>query len=113
MTTRAATVGPDATLQAVSAAMLDAGVQAAVVVDRGEPVGIVSAETIAAAMAAGLDVTAGRAEAAADRRVVVVRADDSLLEAHERMRAAGQDCAAVVGPDGRTLIGLLTESGGP
>ncbi|HEX3873228.1 MAG TPA: CBS domain-containing protein [Solirubrobacteraceae bacterium] len=108
MTTRTASVGRDATLQEASAAMLDAGVLAAVVVDGGQPVGLVSAETIAGAMAAGLDVTAGRAEAAADRGAVVVRADDLLLDAHERMHRAGRESAAVVGDDGR-LVGLLVD----
>jgi CBS domain-containing protein len=108
MSTRTANVEKDATLQEASAVMLDAGLQAAVVVNEGTPVGLLSAETIAAAMAAGLDVTAGRAEAAADQRIVIVRADDSLLDAHERMRRAGQESAAVVGEDGR-LVGLLTD----
>jgi CBS domain-containing protein len=107
MTARTASVSRDATLQEASAAMLDAGVQAAVVVDGGVPIGLLSAETIAAAMAAGLDVTAGRAEAAADAGMVVVRAGDSLLDAHERMRRAGRDLAAVIGDDGH-LVGLLT-----
>jgi CBS domain-containing protein len=106
MTTRTAGVSRDATLQEASAAMLDAGVQAAVVVDGGVPVGLLSADTIAAAMAAGLDVTAGRAGAAADAGMVVVRAGASLLDAHQRMRRAGRDLAAVIGEDGR-LVGLL------
>jgi CBS domain-containing protein len=108
MTTRTASVGRDATLQEASAAMLDAGVLAAVVVDGGAPVGLLGAETIAAAMAAGLDVSAGRAEAAADRQIVVVRTDDSLLDAHERMRRAGRESAIVVGEDGR-VVGLLAD----
>jgi CBS domain-containing protein len=108
MSARVASVGPDATLQEASAAMLDAGVQAAVVVDDGNPVGILSAETIAAAMSAGLDVTAGRAEAAADRGIIVVRADQSLIDAHDEMRRTGRERAAVVGPDG-SLVGLLLD----
>lgn len=91
--------------------MLDAGVQAAVVTDGDKPVGLLHAATIAAAMAAGLDVAAGRAEAAADRGPVIVRGDDSLLTAHERMRTAGRDYAIVVDHDGRP-IGLLGSPGG-
>jgi CBS domain-containing protein len=109
MTARLATVRPDATLQEASAAMLDAGVQAAVVVDDGSPVGMLAAETIAAAMAAGLDVTAGRAQAAADRGIVIVSADRPLIDAHEEMRRAGRESAAVVGSDGR-LVGLLLDA---
>jgi predicted transcriptional regulator len=104
----AVTVAPTMTLQAASAAMLDAGVQAAVVVKRGKTCGLLTAAAITSALADGFDVRRTLVSAVAERHPAVVRPDEPLAEVHQRMRAEQRGLAAVTGPHGEPL-GLLED----
>ena len=103
------TVAPDATVQRASAAMLDASAHTAVVVEDGDRVvGIVTAEGIAQALADGRDATETRIGLIVDLDPPVFDPDDTLADAHQRMRFANHSTAPVVGSDGR-LVGLLID----
>jgi predicted transcriptional regulator len=104
----AVTVEPAMTLQAASAAMLDAGVQAAVVVKRGRFCGLLTAEAITRALAEGYDVRQTLVSAVAERHPAVARPDEPLAEVHQRMRAEQRGLAAVTGRRDEPL-GLLED----
>ncbi len=106
------TIGPAATLQDASAAMLDAGTHAAVIMHGRRIVGLLTADDIAAAMSSGCDVTASRAADRAEDDVLVTKPDAPLAQAHERMRAAHRRIAAVVDASGQP-IGVLVDPEAP
>jgi CBS domain-containing protein len=108
MSTPPVTVQPATTIQAASMAMLDAGAHAALVVDDGRVCGLVTADDVARALAAGHDPSETAVGAIADQDPPLVSPDDRLAEAHERMRAAGRDVVAVTGRH-REPIGLLID----
>jgi CBS domain-containing protein len=101
-------VEPATTIQQTSAAMLDAGVHAAVVVDRGKVCGVVTADDISRALADGYDATETLVGAIAESDPLLARPDEPLAEAHQRMRARGRPVAAVAGRHGEPL-GLLED----
>jgi CBS domain-containing protein len=103
-----AAIGPGATLQEASAAMLAAGTHAAVVVRDDKFAGLLAADDVAGAMASGADVTRSRAAELAHRDIVVAERDEPLPEAHLRMRRAQREIAAVVDASGRP-VGLLID----
>jgi predicted transcriptional regulator len=104
----AVTVEPAMTLQAASAAMLDAGVQAAVVVERGKTCGLLTAEAVARALAEGFDARTTLVGAVAQRNPALARPDEPLAEVHQRMRAEQCGLAAVTGRHDEPL-GLLED----
>lgn len=101
-------IGPSATLQQASAAMLDGDADAAIVARNDAVCGLLGAEDVAQALADGCDPAATSAIAIAAADPPRARADELLAEVHMRMRAAGQPRAVVVGHHGEPL-GLLTE----
>lgn len=98
---------PDTTLQAASATMLDAHAHSAIVVERGRVCGLVTVAHVAQSLAAGPDTRVG---AVAELDPPVVRAQEPLAEAHERMRAA-QRAALPVVAEGGEPVGLLVDLG--
>jgi CBS domain-containing protein len=102
-------VDPATPVQEAAARMLDAGVAAAVVVDRGRISGLATAEHVASALASGYDATETGIGVIASPDPLVVRADDPLAEAHLQMRAAGCATAPVVGPGGKEPVGVLVD----
>lgn len=98
------------TIRDASAAMLDAQVEAAVVVDGTKLRGLLTASEVAAALAEGCDVEATPVGAAARLDPPVVEADEPLAEAHQRMRAADELVAVVLADAGRPL-GVLADDG--
>ncbi len=107
MTSPPVTVAPDTTIQAASAAMLDAHAHAAIVVEGGRVRGLVTVDDVARALAAGADTPVG---AVAEPDPPVVHAQEPLAEAHERMRAAQRGALPVVANGGEPL-GLLVDPG--
>jgi CBS domain-containing protein len=101
-------VEPETTIQAASAAMLDARAHAAVVVDGGRVCGIATAGDVARALADGYDATETRIGAIADRDPPLARPGEPLAEAHQRMRADGHGVVAVAGAHDEPL-GLLVD----
>jgi predicted transcriptional regulator len=101
-------VDPATRVQDAAARMLDAHVDAAVVVDRRRVCGLVTAGHVAAALAEGHDATETQVGAIAARDPSVVRADDLLVDAHLRMRAEGCAVAPVVGSRGEP-VGVLVD----
>jgi CBS domain-containing protein len=101
-------VEPATTIQQASAAMLDAGVHAAVVVDRKKVRGVVTADDISRALAQGYDAGETVVGAIAERDPFLARPDEPLAEAHLRMRAGACAVAAVAGRHGEPL-GLLED----
>jgi CBS domain-containing protein len=99
---------PETTVQAASAAMLDAGVHAALIVERAKVCGLVTADDIARALAEGYDAAETLVGVICDRDVALVEPDEPLADAHERMRADGRRVAAVAGRRGEPL-GLLED----
>jgi CBS domain-containing protein len=108
MISPAVVVAPQATMQDASAAMLDAGAQAAVVVDRGRVRGLVTVDDISDALSEGLDAAEARVDSIAERDPPVARHDDLLAEVHQRMRAQGRRVLPVVGRD-HAPLGLLED----
>jgi CBS domain-containing protein len=108
MTSPPVVVEPATTVQATSAAMLDAGSHAAVVVDEGKVCGLVTAGDISRMLAEGYDAAETLVGVIANRDLEVVEPDEPLAEVHERMRAAGRRVVAVAGPRGEPL-GLLED----
>jgi CBS domain-containing protein len=104
------TVEPTTTVQEASARMLDAAVQAAVVVDDGRVCGMVTAELLSEALGRGYDPTDTLVGVVAEREPLVVDADALLADAHQRMRAAERTIAPVVAA-GRRPVGLLEDHG--
>lgn len=103
-----ALVAPATTIQEASQAMLDAETHAAIVVDDGRVCGIATADDVARALTEGYDASETPIGVIAQRDAVVLRADDRLLEAHERMRAAAHPAAPVVDDHGAP-VGLLVD----
>jgi predicted transcriptional regulator len=89
-----------------SAARLDGATEAAIVVDGSHICGLLTADGVARAL--GHDVARTPARAIADPTVPVIRADESLAEARQRMRAEEQPLAIVV-DDRRRVVGLLCD----
>ena len=103
------TVEQAMTIQQASAAMLDAGVHAAVVVDRKKKArGVITADDIFRALAQGYDAGETLVGAIAASDPLLARPDEPLAEAHLRMRAEACAVAAVAGPHGEPL-GLLED----
>jgi predicted transcriptional regulator len=103
------TVGPATTVQQASATMLDAQVQAAVVVADGRVSGMVTAERLSEALAQGYDPTDTLVSVVAEREPPLVNADEPLAEAHQRMRAADRTIAVVTA--GGRPVGMLEDRG--
>lgn len=101
-------VEPATTLQAASASMLDAGEHAALIVERGRVCGLVTARDVSRALEGGYDPTETLIGVIAERNPPVVRADEPLAEAHERMRAQQRRVMAVVGAK-REPVGVLED----
>jgi CBS domain-containing protein len=114
MTAPPVTVEPATTVQDASAAMLDAGVQAALVVDRGRVCGIVTAEDVLHALADGHDAAETLVRVIAQPDPPLVRPEEPLAEAHIRMRAGQRGVAPVAGPKDEPLGVLVDpEAGAP
>ena len=103
------TVGRATTIQDASAAMVDAGSQAALVVDEGRVCGIVTAADVARALGDGYDAAETPIGAIAEPDPPLVRADEPLAEVHQRMRADGRRVTAVAGSHGEPL-GVLVDT---
>jgi CBS domain-containing protein len=101
-------VAPETTVQAASAAMLDAHDHAALVVDRGRVRGLITVDDISRALADGHDAAETQVAAIADRDPPRARPEEPLAEVHQRMRAAGRGVVAVVGPRDQP-IGVLAD----
>jgi CBS domain-containing protein len=99
------------TVQDASGAMLDARVESAVVVDRTNVRGLLTASDVADALAEGRDVASTPVMAVANPEPTLVKAREPLAEAHERMHIRGDSLAVVVGDDGRP-VGVLADHGG-
>jgi CBS domain-containing protein len=108
MTTPAAVVDRSASIQAASADMLDAGTQAAIVVDDGRVCGLATASDVAAALAADYDIARTPIAVIAEGDPATVHPDDLLAEVRQRMRAEQRAIVAVVGADDEP-IGLLED----
>jgi CBS domain-containing protein len=107
-------VDPETRVQEAAARMLDAGVEAAIVVDdRGRVCGIATAAHVAGALADGYDATETLIGVIAASDPPVVRADEPLAHAHLRMRSEGCAIVPVVGADDEP-VGVLVdhEAGG-
>ena len=101
-------VDASTTVQEASSRMLDAGLHAAVVVEKGKVCGVTTAELVFEALAQGQDASETPVGAIVDREAPVVRVDDTLVDAHLRLRAKQRAVAAVVGSHGEPL-GLLDD----
>jgi CBS domain-containing protein len=89
--------------------MLDASVQAAVVVDDGAVCGLATAERVSAALSEGYDPTETLIGLIAERNPTMVAPEDPLAEVHQLMRAEGRPLVAVVGTK-REPLGILEDS---
>lgn len=101
-------VDPATTIQEAAARMLDAHAEVAVLVDAGRVCGLATAEHVAGALAAGHDATVTPIGAIAVRDPPVARADEPLVDAHQRMRAEGRAVVPVVGA-GHEPVGVLVD----
>jgi CBS domain-containing protein len=108
MTTPAPVVDRSATIQDASAEMLDAGTQAAIVVDGGRVCGVATAQDVAGALVHAYDTAHTPIGAIAQRSPDAVHPDDLLAEVHARMRAERRAVVPVVGADDEP-IGLLED----
>ena len=108
MTAPAPVVERSATIQDASAAMLDNGTQAALVVDGDRLWGLATARDVAEALAAGRDAAVTPIGAIAAPDPVPVHPDDPLAEVRQRMRADRCAVAPVVGAD-EEPIGVLED----
>jgi len=109
MLTPPVTVSPAATVQETSNAMLEGRTHAVVVADeRGRVHGVASADDVARALAAGRDATLTPIADVLEDRPEFATADEPLVDAHLRMRAAHQPAVPVVAAKGR-LVGLLID----
>ncbi|HEX4108605.1 MAG TPA: CBS domain-containing protein [Solirubrobacteraceae bacterium] len=107
-TDEAVLVEPEATIQAASAAILDAREQAAVVASAGKVHGVIGATEIARALAEGHEAASTPVKEVLDRDAPRVDADEPLAEVRQRMRAAGRPLAIVLGRHGEP-VGLLAD----
>jgi CBS domain-containing protein len=108
MTTPAPVVERSATVQDASAEMLDAGTQAAIVVDGGRACGVATAADVTAALAEAPDAARTPIGAIVQRTAPTVHPEDLLAEVHLRMRADGRAVVPVVGAEDQP-IGLLED----
>ena len=97
------------TIQDASAAMLDSHVEAAIVIDGKKLRGLLTASDIADALATGRDTNSTPIAIVTSPDPALVEAGEPLVYAHERMRAAQQPLAVVIGDD-RRPVGLLADS---
>jgi CBS domain-containing protein len=97
------------TIQDAAAAMLDCRVEAAVIVDGEKLRGLLTASDVAAALAEGRDA-GSTPVATVSRDPPLAEAKEPLPEARQRMRAAQNSLAVVIGDDGRP-VGLLADDG--
>ncbi|MGH2946190.1 MAG: CBS domain-containing protein [Solirubrobacteraceae bacterium] len=109
----AVSVGLATTIQDASAAMVDAGTQAAVVVDQGRVCGIVTAADVARALGDGYDAAETPVGVIAERDPPLVRPDEPLAEVHQRMRTDGRAVVPVAGSHGEPLGVLVDTEAGP
>jgi CBS domain-containing protein len=103
-------IASTSTLQQAATAMLDADALAAVIVDGGRARGVLTAEEIARALADGRDPSETAVAVVAEPEPPVVRAQDTLVEAHRLMRVSEHRAVAVVGSRGEP-VGLLLDPG--
>jgi CBS domain-containing protein len=108
MTTPAPVVDRSATIQDASAEMLDAGTQAAIVVDEGRVCGVATAQDVAGALVHAYDTAHTPIGAIAQSSPDAVHPDDLLAEVHARMRAERRAVVPVVDADDEP-IGLLED----
>jgi CBS domain-containing protein len=99
------------TIQDASAAMLDAHVEAAIVVEGTKLRGLLTAGDVAHGLALGRDVGSTPVTAVASSDPTLVKTREPLVEAHMRMRDAGEPLAVVVDDDGRA-VGILADDRG-
>jgi CBS domain-containing protein len=99
-------VAAASTLKAASESMLDAHTEAAVVLDGGRLAGILTAANVADALAEGREPSTTPVGDVADPDPPVVRADEPLVDAHERMSVEQRDIGVAVAGNGEPL-GLL------
>jgi CIC family chloride channel protein len=96
------------TLQDASARMLEAGVEAAVVVDDGVVHGLLTAEAVAQALLEDHDPSRTRVHAVAEHPPPTTGPDEPLADVHQRMRGAERRLAVVVSAT-REPLGLLSD----
>ena len=96
------------TIQDAAARMLDAGTEAAVVVDGDVVRGLMTAQHVAKALAEGRDATNTPVDLVCDPAPALARPDEPLADVHDRMRAEQHELAVAVSP-GRKPVGLLAE----
>lgn len=98
---------PDATVREVAETMEDENVGSVVVVDEGEPVGILTDRDVTVrAVAEGLDVDTTTAEEVMTGDLVVVNTHDTIDELIETLDAADVRRMPVV--DGDEIAGIVT-----
>src|SRR5919204_4493639 len=101
-------VGLSTSLKQASALMLDAHTETAVVLEEGKLAGLLTAANVADALAEGRDASRTPVGEIADRDPLLARADEPLVEAHERMRANQCDIVVAVDAGGEPL-GLVEQ----
>src|SRR2546425_9604662 len=88
------------TIQDAAAAMLDDRVEAAVVViDGAKRCGLLTAGDVADALAQGRDASSTPIATVSSPEPLRVETQELLVDAHERMRAAGEPLAVVLADD--------------
>lgn len=103
------TTEPDATVRAVAETMEEENVGSVVVVEGGEPVGILTDRDVTVrAVARGLDPDTTTAEEVMTGDLVVVNAHDSIDELIETFDAAGVRRMPVVDGDDNEIAGIVT-----
>jgi predicted transcriptional regulator len=102
-------VDASTTIQDASAAMLDDHVEAAIVVDGPRIRGVVTARDVAESLA-DRDVGSSLVADIARWDPLLVKQEQALADAHERMRAANVALAVVIGGD-RRAVGVLPDDG--
>jgi CBS domain-containing protein len=91
------------TLQQASALMLEANTEVAIVLAQPGHAALLTAEDVARALAEGHDTARTSVIVVADPKPLLTRADELLVNAHERMRDEQRDLAIAVDADGRPL----------
>lgn len=103
------TTEPDATVRAVAETMEEENVGSVVVVEGGEPVGILTDRDVTVrAVARGLDPDTTTVEEVMTGDLVVVNAHDSIDELIETFDAAGVRRMPVVDGDDNEIAGIVT-----
>jgi CBS domain-containing protein len=96
------------TLQEASALMLEAGVEAAVIVCDGSLFGLLTANDVAQALLDGREPSRTPTAAIANDRPPLATADEPLAEVHQRLRGAERRYAVVLSR-GQEPVGLLSD----